>query len=207
MSFALFGVMAMQFYFIRESYELKTQLFDQTVNEALKNVSAKLEKKEALVFLAQKADLAQKKNQELALKRQKNREKRREEHTLTKAEKIENSTIAFVQQMKANQAKSDSVFKMRDSLIRSRYPYKLVYNGPVQPENQPLSFNLRIDVDEIIDEYGNVQTIQRQSLIEVPSNRQNNQLVKRGVAVIDTVRRYMVQDPVLGTVLRTIPKP
>lgn len=208
MSFALVGVMAMQFYFIRESYELKTQLFDQSVNEALKNVSAKVEKKEALTFLAQKADLAHKKNQEIAIQRQAIREQRRNKKpTLTKEEKIENSTIAFVQQMKANQAKSDSVFRMRDSLIRSRYPYKLVYNGPVLPENPPLSFNLRIDVDEIIDEYGNIQTIQRQSLVEAPSNRQTQQLIKRGTAVIDTVRRYVVQDPVLGTVLRTIPKP
>lgn len=207
MSFALVGVMAMQFYFIRESYELKTQLFDQTVNEALKNVSAKLEKKEALAFLAQKAELAHQKNLEVAIKRQKIREQRLERHNLTKAERIENSTIAFVQQMKANQAKSDSVFRMRDSLIRSRYPYKLVYNGPVQPESQPLSYNFRVDVDEVVDEYGNVQTIQRQSLVEVPANRQSPQLVKRGAAVVDTVRRYMVQDPVLGTVLRTIPKP
>ncbi len=206
MSFALVGVMAMQFYFIRESYELKAQLFDQTVNEALKSVSSKLEKKEALAFLAQKADLAHKRNQDFAIKHQELREKRRKKHTLTEAEKIENSTIAFVQQMKANQAKSDSIFRMRDSIIRSRYPYKLVYNGPVSPENQSLSFNVRVDVDEIIDEYGNIQTIQRQSLIEAPI-KQSPKLIKRGTAVIDTVRRYMVQDPVLGTVLRTIPKP
>lgn len=207
MSFALVGVMAMQFYFIRESYELKTQLFDQSVNEALKNVSAKLEKKEALIFLAQKADLAHKRNVEIALQRQKIRQSRRKEHKETKGEKIETSTIAFVRQMKANQAKSDSIFRIRDSLIRSRYPYKLVYNGPVQPESQPLSFNLRVDVDEFVDEYGNVQTVQRQSLVEATQAHPSLRVVKRGVAVIDTVRRYMVQDPVLGTVLKTIPKP
>ncbi|WP_026063128.1 sensor histidine kinase [Pedobacter arcticus] len=207
MSFALVGVMAMQFYFIRESYELKTQLFDQSVNEALKNVSAKLEKKEALVFLAQKADLAHKRNVEIALEHQRRRERRRDKRTETKEDKIEKSTIAFVQQMKANQAKSDSIFRIRDSLIRSRYPYKLVYNGPVQPENQSLSFNLRVDVDEFVDEYGNVQTVQRQSLVEATPTKPSLRIVKRGVAVVDTVRRYMVQDPVLGTVLKTIPKP
>lgn len=207
MSFALVGVMAMQFYFIRESYQLKTQLFDQSVNEALKNVSAKLEKKEALMFLAHKADIAHKRNQEIAFEHKKIREKRKRKHSESKEERIENSTIAFVQQMKDNQLKSDSIFRIRDSLIRSRYPYKLVYNGPVQTENQPLSFNLRVDVDEVVDEYGNVQTIQRQSLVEAPVARKNPKLIKRGVAVIDTVRRYMVQDPVLGTVLKTIPKP
>lgn len=207
MSFALVGVMAMQFYFIRESYELKSQLFDQSVNEALKNVSAKLEKKEALIFLAKKAELAHKRNVEIALEHQRRRERRRDKRTETKDDKIENSTIAFVRQMKANQAKSDSIFRVRDSLIRSRYPYKLVYNGPVQPENQSLSFNLRVDVDEFVDEYGNVQTIQRQSLVEAIPTKPSLRIVKRGVAVVDTVRRYMVQDPVLGTVLKTIPKP
>ncbi len=207
MSFALVGVMAMQFYFIRESYELKTQLFDQSVNEALKSVSSKLEKKEALIFLAQKADLAFKKNQEIALRQQKFVPKKRLNYKKTKEERIEKSTIAFVRLMKANQAKSDSIFKIRDSLIRSRYPYKMVYNGPVQAENQPLSFNLRVDVDEVVDEYGNVTTIQRQSLVEAPQTRKYPRLINRGNAVIDTVRRYMVQDPVLGTVLKTIPKP
>lgn len=207
MSFALVGVMAMQFYFIRESYDLKTQLFDQSVNEALKNVSSKLERKEALIFLAHKADVAHKKNQEIALKQQKFRLKTRLNRTENKEQRIEKSTIAFVRLMKANQAKSDSIFKIRDSLIRSRYPYKMVYNGPVQPENQPLSFNLRVDVDEVTDEYGNVHTIQRQSLVEAPQTKQYPRLINRGNAVIDTVRRYMVQDPVLGTVLKTIPKP
>ncbi len=207
MSFALVGVMAMQFYFIRESYELKTQLFDQSVNEALKSVSSKLERKEALVFLAHKADLANKKNQEIALKQKKSKAKNRLNRTENKEQRIEKSTIAFVRLMKANQAKSDSIFKIRDSLIRSRYPYKMVYNGPVQPENQPLSFNLRVDVDEIIDEYGNVTTVQRQSLVEAPQTKKYPRLINRGNAVIDTVRRYMVQDPVLGTVLKTIPKP
>lgn len=201
MSFALLGVMAMQFFFIRESYDLKRQLFDQAVNESLNNVSSKLEKQEALVFLARTANLAHKRNQNLALEQEKRHLKN------TQKTEIENSTIAFVRLMKANQAKSDSIFKVRDSLIRSRYPYKLVYNGPVQPENQPLSFNLRVDVDEIVDEFGNVHTIQRQSIIETPNTRPDIKLVKRGAAVVDTVRRYVVQDPILGTVLKTIPKP
>ncbi|WP_442794560.1 sensor histidine kinase [Pelobium manganitolerans] len=204
MSFALVGVMAMQFYFIRESYELKTQLFDQSVNEALKNVSEKLEKKEALLFLAHKADLAHKRNEELARKRRIAQSRKTNNQKLSPQE---SSTIAFVQKMKANQAKSDSIFRLRDSLIRSRYPYKLVYNGPVQADNQSPRFNLRVDVDEVIDEYGNVHTIQRQSLVEAQPSQPQLRLVSRGNAVVDTVRRYVVQDPILGTVLKTIPKP
>ena len=45
MSLALLGVIAMQYYFIKESYNLKSQLFDQSVNDALNTVSEKLEKR------------------------------------------------------------------------------------------------------------------------------------------------------------------
>ncbi len=194
----------MQFYFIRESYALKTQLFDQAVNEALKSVSAKLEKKEAMLFLAQKAEIAHKRSRQLfELEQEKHSKPKRKDRRKSR----ENSTIAFVRLMKANQATSDSIFRIRDSSIRSRYPYRLVYNGPVQSESQSPSFNLRVDVDEVVDEYGNVHTIQRQSIVETSGLPQKLRLVRRGIAVIDTVRRYMVQDPVLGTVLRTIPKP
>ncbi|MFD2730995.1 sensor histidine kinase [Pedobacter alpinus] len=211
MSFALLGVMAMQFYFISESYDLKSQLFDQSVNDALHNVSNKLEKKEAMVFLAQKADIAYRKTQNEAFKLQMQKNKIARENKKDSRENrissTEKSTIAFVRRMKANQAKSDSIFRLRDSMIRSRYPYRMVYNGPVAPENQQFSVNLRVDVDEVMDEYGIVHTIQRQSIVETPPITNGIKITKRGAAVIDSVRRYMVQDPVLGTVLKTIPKP
>jgi two-component system phosphate regulon sensor histidine kinase PhoR len=109
--------------------------------------------------------------------------------------------------MKYNQAKSDSVFKIRDSVLRSRYPHKLVYNGPAIADNVPFSVNVKIDVDEIIDQYGNIRLVQRQSLLETPALTNQIRIVKRGVPVVDSVRKYMVQDPVLGTVLKTIAKP
>lgn len=211
MSFALLGVMAMQFYFIKESYNLKSQLFDQAVNDALNNVSAKLEKKEAMIFLAQKAEIANRNTHKEAFRAQMQKNKIAQKNKRfvnhRKESSQENSTIAFVRLMKINQAKSDSIFKLRDSMIRSRYPYRMVYNGPITPENQPFSVNLRVDVDEIIDEYGIVHTIQRQSIVESAPVTNGIKITRRGVAVVDSIRRYMVQDPVLGTVLKTIPKP
>lgn len=211
MSFALLGVMAMQFYFIKESYNLKSQLFDQAVNDALNNVSAKLEKKEAMIFLAQKAEIANRSTHKEAFRAQMQKNKIAQKNKRfvnhRKESSQENSTIAFVRLMKINQAKSDSIFKLRDSMIRSRYPYRMVYNGPITPENQPFSVNLRVDVDEIIDEYGIVHTIQRQSIVESAPVTNGIKITRRGVAVVDSIRRYMVQDPVLGTVLKTIPKP
>ena len=55
MSFALLGVMAMQLYFLRQSYQMKSELFDRSVNEALNNVVAKVSKHDALNFLNIKA--------------------------------------------------------------------------------------------------------------------------------------------------------
>jgi two-component system phosphate regulon sensor histidine kinase PhoR len=208
MSFALFGVMAMQYYFIKESYGLKSQLFDQAVNDALKNVSSKLEKKEAMVFLAQKADREIiKREKKLSLQNKSDTEKQLRDFAKNRKLKDQNKIIAFVKRMKANQAKSDSIFKIRDSLIRTKYPYRMVYNSPVIAENIPFSVNLKVDVDQIVDDYGFVHTIQRQSILETPPIYSGKKIVKRGSAVVDSVRKYMIQDPVLGTVLKTIPKP
>ena len=51
MSFALFGVMGMQLYFLRQSFHMQSELFDSSVNGALSNVVAKVAKHDALNFL------------------------------------------------------------------------------------------------------------------------------------------------------------
>ena len=48
MGLALMGVMAMQFYFLLESYHLKSEIFDRSVSEALSIVVAKVEKQDAI---------------------------------------------------------------------------------------------------------------------------------------------------------------
>ncbi len=55
MSFALLGVITMQLYFLMQSYDMQSQLFDSTVNGALNNVVDKLSKHDADRFLAKKA--------------------------------------------------------------------------------------------------------------------------------------------------------
>lgn len=46
MSVALLGVVAMQYYFIRETYKQKSILFDEAINSSLVKVAAKIEKSE-----------------------------------------------------------------------------------------------------------------------------------------------------------------
>lgn len=65
MALALLGVMAMQFYFLRQSYGLQSSLFDSSVNLALNNVVDKLSKEDATNFLIDKIN-----NQNLSRKTQ-----------------------------------------------------------------------------------------------------------------------------------------
>lgn len=55
MGFALLGVMSMQLYFLRQSYQMQSDLFDRSVNDALNNVVSNLAKRDALNFLNKKA--------------------------------------------------------------------------------------------------------------------------------------------------------
>jgi two-component system phosphate regulon sensor histidine kinase PhoR len=55
MAFALLGVVAMQLYFLMQSYHMQSTLFDRSVNEALSNVVAKLSRQDAVNFITQKA--------------------------------------------------------------------------------------------------------------------------------------------------------
>src|SRR5690606_23024038 len=70
MTVALLGVVAMQYFFIRQSYVLKTQLFDESVKAALNAVAAKAEKREVMQLAA-----AQRKSNEKLEREQRKLEK------------------------------------------------------------------------------------------------------------------------------------
>lgn len=63
MGFALLGVMSMQLYFLRQSYQTQSDLFDRSVNDALNNVVSKLAKQDAINFLNKKAQVFDKKQE------------------------------------------------------------------------------------------------------------------------------------------------
>ncbi|MBE9668193.1 HAMP domain-containing histidine kinase [Mucilaginibacter boryungensis] len=54
MGFALLGVMAMQLYFLKQTYNMQSQLFDRKVGDALDNVVSKIAKHDAFVFMKAK---------------------------------------------------------------------------------------------------------------------------------------------------------
>lgn len=61
MSVALIGVMAMQYYFIKESYKQKSKLFDEGVTAALASVASKIEKQEIFEFAREQDRINQQK--------------------------------------------------------------------------------------------------------------------------------------------------
>ncbi|RZL41515.1 MAG: two-component sensor histidine kinase, partial [Pedobacter sp.] len=56
MTLALLGVFVMQLYYIKESYKLKSQLFEQDVNQALSAIVNKVQKRNVAGHINRKDD-------------------------------------------------------------------------------------------------------------------------------------------------------
>ncbi|GGH01056.1 hypothetical protein GCM10007415_41330 [Parapedobacter pyrenivorans] len=107
MTVALLGVVAMQYFFIRQSYVLKAQLFDESVKAALNAVAAKAEKREVM---------------ELANAQRKNKEKlEREQRKLEEQLRIKTE----VEQLREKQAKLFLAFKRQEDELMAQYPFVL----------------------------------------------------------------------------------
>lgn len=108
MLFALLGVIAMQYYFIHQSYNLKAQLFDEAVNAALNTVVLKAEKKEAIDFIeAQEAKNIR--NKQLREKQQREIEE-------------EWQTKAVVERMRRRQRQMEAEYRELESELKRQFP-------------------------------------------------------------------------------------
>ena len=108
MSIALLGVVAMQYYFIRETYKQKSALFDEAVNTSLSKVAAEIEKNEVLDY----AKIQSKANQ---VKYEAEQEKQKKlARQLEIQRKIE---LLSIKQMESFQA-----FKEAESELKSIFP-------------------------------------------------------------------------------------
>ncbi len=142
MSIALLGVMAMQYYFIRESYSLKNQLFDQSVNEALNAVVYKVEKRDADNFIRRKAqDKIDKENADPAY--------------------IQNRIERFSSRIREKQLRIERDFKRRDSIVRSYYPKTMPINDAFyetyiknNDPDQVSKVRLQTGHQQYVDSYG-----------------------------------------------------
>ncbi len=105
MTAALVGVMGMQYYFIRQSYVLQSQLFDESVKAALHIVAQKAEKREALQFINEQ--------EQKDIHRRKVRAE--EHHRLTRMEKLR-------EQLNEQEA----AFQKQFEEVRGRYPVGMI---------------------------------------------------------------------------------
>jgi two-component system phosphate regulon sensor histidine kinase PhoR len=207
MTIALLGVMGMQWYFFRQSYQLQSRLFDQSVHEALNNVVERLAKRDANNFLEKKAEfiripqpviiesppvLVAAPEKPVRIKRSRPR--------------MSDEKYLMVQQRKA-----DSIFLIRDSLLRARYPNVVSFNDAVTAsELKDLEYNFRVDVYQVEDAFGQIHEQTRRTISRAPKAYPHISTAISGSTpglLPDSVTQYIVFDPIEGAFLRTIPRP
>lgn len=200
MAIALLGVMGMQWYFFRQSYQLQSRLFDQSVHEALNNVVDRLAKRDANSFLKKKAAF-------IALPKPVSSEvipqlvsvPIRPRKIRKQSPRLSDANYLLTQQRVA-----DSIFRLRDSILRARYPNILSFNDVVsQSELKDLKYNFRVDVLQVEDAFGQIHEQTQRTI----TRAFNENLLPSNTVLPDSVTQYIVFDPIEGTFLRTIPRP
>ena len=200
MAIALLGVMGMQWYFFRQSYQLQSRLFDQSVHEALNNVVDRLAKRDANSFLEKKAEF-------IALPKPVSTEVLPQLVSVTeRSQKIRKRKrrLSDANYLLTEQRKADSVFRLRDSILRARYPNMLSFNDVVsQSELKDLNYNFQVDVFQVEDAFGQIHERTQRTI----TRAFNGNPPSANTVLPDSVTQYIVFDPIEGTFLRTIPRP
>lgn len=191
MSVALLGVMAMQLYFLEQSYNLKAQLFDQSVNEALNKVASKVEKYEAYNIIKKRRNYDR-------LHIQKT-----EDHTVKNTTFKTPSLPININKRKAlllaqEQEKADSLFNIRDSIFKARHQI-IAFNEMSVFDAEPETFDVKIDVSEYQDAFGGIH---QQSITSV---KPRPRVFHSGRT--DSIKRYVIMDPVKGPQVQILKKP
>jgi two-component system phosphate regulon sensor histidine kinase PhoR len=146
MGFALLGVVVMQLYFLRQSYQMQSELFNRSVNEALNNVVSKVTKQDALNFLNAKSQVANSYN----LKQTDIADKKTEISINGTKRIIDDPAII----RKKQTHRERKLAMLRDSLKRMIMHKKM--DDELASLVQQGSVNLRIRIEEYTDEFGEV---------------------------------------------------
>ncbi|SHF62822.1 two-component system, OmpR family, phosphate regulon sensor histidine kinase PhoR [Pedobacter caeni] len=151
MTIALLGVFVMQLYYIREAYNLKSQLFEQDVTQALTAVVNKVQKRYAASHLSKKdGQLREQREAELQDKAQllvNFKEQHKEKEELRKLEQ---------------QKKIIADLNMQDSVIRNNYVRPMIITEKEFVSLSSLDNDkrspLQVDMNLGVDKAGNVIT-------------------------------------------------
>jgi len=186
MSFALLGVMAMQLYFLRQSYQMQSELFDRSVNEALNNVASKISKRDAVNFLNTKA---------------------REKQT-DKSAWVDSTTGKVIEDYapEANIPKHRLTNRQRKIALLRDSLKRMILHKKMDDEMAGLiqggQLNLQLKLEEFTDEFGDVHDRIIPILVRTPASalKKHQKLHK-----YDTIR-YTYSDPQLGKQVISIPR-
>ncbi|MEJ6981115.1 HAMP domain-containing sensor histidine kinase [Pedobacter sp. P351] len=198
MSAALLGVMAMQLYFLKQSFALKSQLFDHSVNEALTKVSSKVAKYEAYDILKRRRLRDQLEEQQKSAAPGFITQKTSSPDKMSALEIRAQLNKKRDLLLKRDQRQADSIFNLRDSVFKSRHEVVAV-NEMSAYNQEPEVFDVKIDVSEFQDGYGGVH---QQAVTSVsPRIRAFN-----GERT-DSIKRYIYVDPARGPQVKVLSKP
>jgi two-component system phosphate regulon sensor histidine kinase PhoR len=179
MSFALLGVMGMQFYFLRQSFQLQSQLFDRSVNEALNSVVTKISKHDALNFLNIKARQAQ--TGQTVLKAVHSKKADTEEEVISPKPRSK----------KLLSSREKKIALLRDSLRRMILHKRM--DEEMARLMQGSSVDLQLHYEEFTDDFGIVHGRITPVLVRNPASVKKNQKLHK----YDTIR-YIYSDPEFG---------
>ncbi|TKC60367.1 HAMP domain-containing histidine kinase [Pedobacter hiemivivus] len=163
MTVALLGVFVMQLYYIREAYNLKSQLFEQDVQQALNAVVNKVQRRYAAVHIT-------KKDYEVR--------KERERDFRNKAQRIIDFKEQFKEQeirrKREQQRKVITDLNMRDSIVRVTFLKPELISEEVYQEisnvNNKGKSSLQVQVDFGVDAFGNVRGNVNQTVVSKRSS-------------------------------------
>lgn len=194
MGFALLGVMAMQLYFLRQSYVMQSQLFDRSVNEVLNNVVNKVARIDAMNFINEKYRANDEQNM-----RQKNLSlivKSIHKSTLDHAPRVLPDSTNIKRKRSLRQKK---IALLRDSLKH------IILRNQLDDEvfNLAQEGSIHLRIDEFTDEFGVVH----QSISPEVVNSGNKPLIRKPQKLrkYDTLR-YKYDDPQFGPQVMIIPQ-
>jgi len=190
MGFALLGVMAMQLYFLRQSYQLQSELFDRSVNEALSNVVTRISKHDALNFLNVKAQGG---NNYQRIWRAGNNK------LVPDGGITDNNSVAKVNSISKKRLTGHEkrIAIWRDSLRRMIMHKKM--DDEMSRLLQGGSIDLQLHYEEFTDEFGIVHGRVTPILVRNPAPKKDQKLHK-----YDTIR-YTYSDPQFGKQVISVP--
>ena len=187
MSIALLGVMAMQYYFIRETYRQKSTLFDESVNASLAKVASIIEKNEVLELVKTQRKINDEKNEA----------EQRKQEMLAEQLKIQQK----IQRLRTQQYENYQSFKAEEDRLKATFP-NLIYieNWFYETYFKRPQYKKLIDID-VIQELIPGTTIYQESVVvsarkEIPKISAKDDSVRYIVADIDPfdkkASRYVV---------------